>query len=145
MKTICEQLGIKVEAGKPFKIKDSKNNCIYYENSKGGWIKYRYDINGNIIYNEDSDGIWYERQYDDSNNCIYYEDSYGIIIDKRVKTLTMDAIAKKFNIPVEQLRIVKVKEANNYSTPVTVNEIITYINTTPHITNIKLVDYNGIF
>lgn len=145
MKTICEQLGIKVEARKPFKIKDSNNNLTYSEDSNGCWQKCQYNSNGNLTCRENSNGYWSKTQYDDNGNKIYYENSNGTIIDERVKTLTIDEIAKKFNIPVERLTIVKDKEANTDSVPVTVDEVITYINTTPHITNIKLVDYNGVF
>jgi hypothetical protein len=84
MKTIAQQLNIKEF---PFEINDS---------------------NGNQIYHENSAGYWYKREYDSNGNEIYYEDSDGKITDNRPKTeLTLDQIAEKFNIPVEQLKIKK--------------------------------------
>jgi hypothetical protein len=46
---------------------------------------------------------------DNNRNQIYFENSDGEIINNRPKTkeLTMDEIAEKFNIPVEQLKIKK--------------------------------------
>ena len=58
-------------------IKNKKGSILYYENSKGYWIKYEYDDNGNEIYFEDSKGIWYKKEYDDNGKPIYYEDSKG--------------------------------------------------------------------
>ena len=83
-KTIAQQLNI---TKFPFEIKDEKGNEIYYENSKGYWQKY---------------------QYDEKGKKIYYEDSNGNIIDKRPKQtveITLDEIAKKFNIDISQVRI----------------------------------------
>src|SRR5690606_23619351 len=103
--TIAKQLKIKEF---PFKIKDSNGNPIYYENSTGYWYKYEYDSNSNIIYYERSTGFWYKREYDSNGNIIYFEDSTGKIIDERPKTeLTLDEIARKFGIPVNQLKIKK--------------------------------------
>jgi hypothetical protein len=80
---------------------------IYYENSKGFWVKreyddignlifieklgpygshwnkYEYDDNGNKIYNEDSSGHWIKKEYDEYGNQIYSINSNGYIIDKR--------------------------------------------------------------
>ena len=41
----------------PIKIKDSKGNVTYFENSYGDWCKKEYDSNGNKTYYADSDGI----------------------------------------------------------------------------------------
>ena len=125
-KTIAQQLNI---TKFPFNIKDEKGNRIYYETSEGFWIKRQYDEKGNRVYYEDSTGYWSKRQYDDKGNeiyfetlngywqkCqydekgkkIYYEDSNGNIIDKRPKQtveITLDEIAKKFNIDISQVRI----------------------------------------
>jgi len=108
--TIAQQLKIK---DFPFKIKDSNGKEIYYESSKGYWVKYEhdangkeiyfetsngywekreYDANGNQIYCESSSGYWSKREYDTNNNLIYFEDSYGEIIDKRPKTEVQKAI-----------------------------------------------------
>jgi len=51
--TIAQQLKI-VEF--PFKIKDSKGNLIYWEDSDGDWIKSERDSKGNLIYYENSNG-----------------------------------------------------------------------------------------
>ena len=106
MQTIAQQLKIKEF---PFEIKDSKGNCIYHENSEGSWSKYEYDSKGNCIYWENSYGSWCKHEFDSKGNCIYWEDSNGTIIDNRPKTveLTMDEIAKKFGIDVNNLKIKK--------------------------------------
>ena len=85
MKTIAQQIGVKEF---PFSIKNSKGNVIYFEDSTGYWDKYEFDSNGNEIY---------------------YENSNEDIEDNRQKTteLTMDEIALKFNIKVEDLKIKK--------------------------------------
>jgi|688.fasta_scaffold206364_2 hypothetical protein len=127
MTTIAQQLKIKEF---PFQIKDSNGNRIYWENSNGYWIKREfdskgnriyyedsngywskseYDSNGNEIYYEDSEGDWCKYEYDSNGNIIYYENSKGYILDERPKTveLTMDDIAKKFGIDVNNLKIKK--------------------------------------
>jgi hypothetical protein len=89
---------------------DSNGNRIYYENSNGYWIKREYDSNGNEIYYENCNGNWDKREYDSNGNEIYYENSEGAIINTRPKPvmeLTLDEIATKFNIPVNQLKIKK--------------------------------------
>ena len=47
---------------KHYKIYDSNNKIIYYEDSEGYWKKYEYDENGEIIYKEDSNGSKYYRR-----------------------------------------------------------------------------------
>ena len=47
---------------------------------------FLYNDNGNIIYFEDSKGFWLKREFDSNNNQIYFEDSDGYIIDNRPKT-----------------------------------------------------------
>jgi len=82
---------------------DANGNKIYSKNSNGFWEKYKYDANGNRIYHENSYGYWAKREYDSNGNQIYYEDSYGSILYNRPTPetiLTMDEIAKKFNIPI---------------------------------------------
>jgi hypothetical protein len=125
-KTIAQQLNI---TKFPFIIKDEKGNEIYYEDSEGSWTKYQYDEKDNEVYFEDSNGFWIKRQYDEKGNEIYYENSTGYwvkyqydekgneiyyenskgkIIDKRPKQtveITLDEIAKKFNIDISQVRI----------------------------------------
>jgi hypothetical protein len=109
------------EKGKKIYSEDSKGywekyqhneqgNQTYYENSTGYWKKRQYDERGNKTYYEDSTGFWEKYQYDERGNQTYYEDSYGNIRDNRPKekvVLTMDDIAKKFNITTEQLQIKK--------------------------------------
>jgi hypothetical protein len=116
MKTIAQQLKV---TDFPFKIKDSKNNeiyCedsngywfkqeydknnnkIYFENSYGYWVKREYDKNNNEIYSEDSHGNWYKQEFDKNNNRIYFEDSKGTIRDNRPKPtpeFTMEELIDK--------------------------------------------------
>jgi len=104
MKTIAQQLKIK---DFPFIINDKNGNEIYYEATTGSWIKKEYDANGNEICYENSNGYWWKSEYDAHGNCIRYENSAGKIIDKRPKQveLTLQQIADKMGIKVEQLRI----------------------------------------
>lgn len=124
--TIAQQLNIK---NFPFEIKDKNGKQIYYEESNGFWAcceynsnhklnsykdstgfwsKNEYDQNGNYIHYEDSTGFWINRECDSDGNTIYYEDSDKNIVDNRPKAeLTLDEIAKKFGIPVDQLKIKK--------------------------------------
>ena len=105
--TIAQQLKIK---DFPFTINDKNGKEIYFETSDGYWEKREYDSNGNEIYFENSNGYWVKYEYDSNKKEIYYEDSHGKIIDNRPKPvmeLTLDEIATKFNIPVEQLKIKK--------------------------------------
>jgi hypothetical protein len=125
--TIAQQLKIKKF---PFIINDHNGNEIYSENSDGFWIrrekdekgnqtfaessygfwwKSEYNSNGNEIYFEDSDGYWVKREFDSNGKEIYCEDSDGYILDTRPKIfeLTMDEIAKKFGIDVNNLKIKK--------------------------------------
>ena len=127
MKTICQQLNIKEF---PFVIKDSNNNEIYYEDSDGYWYKQEYDSNNNVIYFENSNGYWWKKkwnlnnkevycedskgywskkEYNSNNNIIYFENSEGLVRDNRPKQveLTLEEIAKKFNISVNDLKIKK--------------------------------------
>ena len=127
MKTIAQQLNIK---SFPFKIKDANGNLVYFETSDGYWVKREYNANGNGVYWENSDGYWHKsewdangnkvyyehsygywqkREFDANGNRIYYEDSNGTIEDKRPKVMefSMDEIAAKLGIPVEQLKIKK--------------------------------------
>ena len=103
METIAQQLKI---TEFPFKIKDSKGNEIYCEDSNGYWVKREWDSKGNQIYCENSNGFWAKREFDSKGNLIYCEYSNGYIEDNRPKTeLTLEEISNKFNIPLDQLRI----------------------------------------
>ena len=76
-----------------FCVYDDKNNEIYFENSAGYWWKQEFDENNNVIY---------------FNSVIPCEDSDGIIIDKRpkqVKEITLQEIANKFGVELQNLRI----------------------------------------
>jgi len=62
---------------------------------------------GNEIYHEYSTGFWSKREYDAHGNEIGFENSAGTVIDKRPKVVevTLQQIADKMGIKVEQLRI----------------------------------------
>lgn len=104
-KTIAQQLNI---TKFPFEIRDANGNIIYYETSYGSWAKYQYDEKGNRVYFENSTGYWAKSKYDTNGLEVYYENSIGNIVDTRPKQkveITLDEIAKKFNIDVKQIRI----------------------------------------
>jgi hypothetical protein len=82
MATIAQQLKIK---DFPFIIKDKDGNQIYWEHPDGYWSKREYDANGKEIYHESSNGVIRTRP-------------------KQVE-LTLQQIADKFGIKLEQLRI----------------------------------------
>jgi len=123
--TIAQQLKIK---DFPFIIKDKDGNEIYFENSTGSWWKSECDANGNEIYFENSDGYWWKSERDANGKEIYFENSTGywrkrefdangneiyckydegIIRGNRPKQveLTLEQIADKLGISIEQLRI----------------------------------------
>ena len=105
--TIAQQLKIKEF---PLVIKDSRGNQIYYEDSDGYWLKQEFNSNDNQIYYGHSKGFWWKCEYDSNGDEIYFINSDGSVIDNRPKPvteLTMDEIAKKFNVPVETLKIKK--------------------------------------
>ena len=106
MKTIAQQLKV---TKFPFRIKDDNGNQIYYETSYGYWYKKEYDSNGKETYYEYSDGYWYKSEYDSNGNVIYFEDSDGEVDDNRPKSveLTLDEIANKFGVNVNNLKIKK--------------------------------------
>ena len=107
MKTIAQQLKIK---SFPFEIKDANGKEIYWENSHGYWFKSEYDANGKKVYWEISSGYWFKSEYDSNGKEVYWENSDGGIRDNRpkpVKEYSMDEIAAKFGISVEQLKIKK--------------------------------------
>ena len=58
-------------------VYDYNNNRIYFEDSKGFWIKREYDQNGNEIYYENSYGYCHKREFDQNGNIIYFDDSGG--------------------------------------------------------------------
>ena len=106
MKTIAQQLNIK---SFPFYI-HANGKQVYYENSKGTWVKSEYDANGNLVYYEDSYGYWQKREFDANGREVYFENSNGYIKDNRpnpVKEYSMDEIAKSLGISVNQLKIKK--------------------------------------
>jgi hypothetical protein len=80
MSTLRQQLNIKKF---PFEIRDANGRRIYYEDSRGIWVKSEYDANGYLIYHEDSRGFWSKSEYDANGKEIYFENSEGEIIDNR--------------------------------------------------------------
>ncbi len=102
--TLAQQLNV---TDFPFVINDKDGNRIYYETSVGYWTKREYDAHGRDIRFENSAGYWFKRERDAHGNSIYHEDSYGTVIDRRPKQveLTLQQIADKMGIKVEQLRI----------------------------------------
>ena len=63
------------------RLYDDKGNKIYFEDSKGYWVKFEFDANGNVIYWEDSDD--------------------GVICDKRPcsdKVFIEEQTGKKFKL-----------------------------------------------
>ena len=106
-KTICEQLGIKVKPQEPFEILNKEGLQLYYENSTGYWEKKTFNEDEQLTYWSRSSGWWEVREYDDKGSMIYNETSGGVIYDVKIRELTMDEIAEKFDISVEQLKIKK--------------------------------------
>jgi len=66
-----------------YKVYNTNDNLIYYEDSNGFWYKREYDSNGNNTYYEDSNGFWVKREYDDYGYQNYYENEEGDIEDNR--------------------------------------------------------------
>lgn len=100
----------------PHITKDCKGNTIHYKSFNGSEFWWKYDSNNNCIHFNDSDGYEIWREYDSNNNCIHYKDTDGdeywydsegkmISNPNEIKELTLEEIAKHFNIPVKNLRI----------------------------------------
>ena len=100
----------------PHTTKDNKGNVIHYKDSNGYERWYEYDSNNNLIHCKNSIGYedWYE--CDSNNNIIHYKNSKGVedwydsdgnrIDDPdKVIELSLEDIAKKFNVSLENLRI----------------------------------------
>ena len=85
-KTIAQQIKWDFEANGYLEIKGKNGNQIYWEDSKGYWVKREFDSKGNYIYFEDSHGFWTKSEYDSQGNEIYWEDSNGTIKDNRPKS-----------------------------------------------------------
>mgnify|MGYP000895494747 CR=1 len=108
--TICQFLGVTVSSDAPFTIKNDKGHIIYKEYNDGDWFRYEFDVNGNVVFRINSVGFWVKAEYDEHRIQIYYENSKGIVRDRRPKPkveLTLQQIADKFEIVIEQLTIVK--------------------------------------
>jgi len=73
---------------------------IYYENSDGEWVEWKYDDKGNLIYNENSKGSWVKIEYDLNGNEVYYENSNGYIEDNRPNNIneSVDYYSKLINV-----------------------------------------------
>jgi hypothetical protein len=85
--TTAQQLGWDFEKKGCFEIRsENKKLLFYWENSKGYWVKRKYDSRGNEIYWENSEGCWYKSEYNSKNDQIYFESSFGEIRDNRSKT-----------------------------------------------------------
>ena len=106
MKTIGQQIKWDFETNGSLEILDKDSNLIYYENSKGDWVKREWDSQVRQIYIETSGGYWEKQEWDSQGNRIYYEDSDGrkIIEDYRPKSCE----GKEIVIEGEKYKLVKV-------------------------------------
>jgi YD repeat-containing protein len=87
---------------------NSAGKKTYFKDSYGFWDKREYDANGRATSYVDSEGRMWKREYDANGELIYSETKMGIIIDKRPKVeLTLEEIATKFGVDVNQLKIKK--------------------------------------
>jgi hypothetical protein len=106
--TIAQFLGLTITSGKPFVIKNDKGKEIYFEETTGFWWREEFDERGNVVYFENFYGDWKKHEYNEQGTHVLVESNYGIIMDNRPKPkieLTLQEIAEKLGIPVEQLRI----------------------------------------
>jgi uncharacterized protein RhaS with RHS repeats len=88
---------------------DEQGRKARYESSSGPWAKWEYDEAGRITRYEESNGYSYKCEYDANGKRIYFESEGKVLRDDRPKTveLTMDEIAEKLGIDVNQLKIKK--------------------------------------
>ena len=100
----------------PHITKDSKENIIHYKDSNGFEYWAEFDSNNNLIHYKDSRGFEYWKEYDSNNNESHYKNSYGyerwfdsngnsIENPNKVVELSLEDIAKKFNVSLTSLRI----------------------------------------
>lgn len=68
----------------PYKIKkDSEGRIIFYGTANNDyWWKKEFDSEDNCIYYEDSKGFWVKKEFKGSEE-IYFENSFGVKWDKR--------------------------------------------------------------
>ena len=92
---------------KDYQILDVQNRLVVDVGANIGDSSIYFALNSNKIYYENSDGLWYKSELDKNGIMIYYEDSSGYIKDKRSKELTMQEIADKFGIDINNLKIKK--------------------------------------
>ena len=62
------------------------------------------DSKGNIIHYKDSNGFEFWQEYDERGNEIYYK---TIPNPNNITELTLEQIAEKFNVKVENIKIKK--------------------------------------
>ena len=102
----------------PHTTRDSKGNIIHFKNSNGFEFWREFDERDNKIHYKSSDGFEYWKEYDESNNEIHYKSSDGIEFwyDSKgneipnpnlITELTLEQIAEKFNVKVENIKIKK--------------------------------------
>ena len=97
---------------------DSKGNEIHYKGPTGFEYWREFDERDNKIYYKSSNGTEYWQEYDERDNLIHYKslngyeywyDSEGNKIPNPNNTteLTLEQIAEKFNVKVENIKIKK--------------------------------------
>ena len=100
----------------PHRTKDSKGNVIHYKASDGYEYWREFDEKSNVIHYKDSTGFEVWTEFDEKDNEIYYKNSKGdeywydsrgklISNPNLVTELTLEQIAEKFNVKVENLKI----------------------------------------
>lgn len=85
-----------------FVLYNKEGNRVYFEASKGCWLRWEHDSKGNITFLESSksssvsyfNGSWIKSEYDQTGKEVYREDSInGVTIGERpceVKTITIE-------------------------------------------------------
>ena len=102
----------------PHITRDSKGNLIHYKTSNGYESWQEYDERDNVIHYKNSDGFEVWREYDEKDNEIHHKNSNGyeawydskgneIPNPNLITELTLEDIAEKFNVKVENIKIKK--------------------------------------
>ena len=85
-----------------FVLYNKEGNRVYFEASKGCWLRWEHDSKANITFLESSNsssgsyfnGSWIKSEYDQTGKEVYREDSInGVTIGERpceVKTITIE-------------------------------------------------------
>jgi hypothetical protein len=89
-------------------VYNHNNQLIKFNRHDGYWAVWEYNDQGQEVSYKNSNNHWEKWEYDANGHEIYYACSNGELRDNRPKVeLTLEEIATKFGVDVNQLKIKK--------------------------------------